>query len=66
MTTDPMKDVEDRKAQFDAGVMAIRVFKGALSESDDWWQAFMATTAYFVGLFKSSNDPPEEQDDSIT
>jgi hypothetical protein len=61
MTNDPMKDIEDRKGQFDMGVMAIRTFQGAMSEAENWWEAFMATCAFFTGMFKSSQDPPEEE-----
>lgn len=64
--TNPMKDIEDRKAYLDMGVMAIRVFQGAMSEAENWWEAFMATSAYFVGMFKASNEPSEDEDDGKT
>lgn len=59
--TDPMRDIEDRKGMTDMGLMAIRIYQGALVEASNPLEAFMATYAYFAGMFKGSKDDDEEE-----
>lgn len=64
MTDNPLSNIEDKKAQTDMGVMAIRTFLGALSEANTHYEAFLATAAFFTGMFKgNNNEPPEEKND---
>lgn len=63
MKDDPLSNIEDRKGGLDLGLMAIRIYQGALIESDNKWQAFIATVAAFRGMFGSANDVEEEKSD---
>jgi hypothetical protein len=56
--SDPLKNVEDKKGQTDVGVLVVRVFQGALFESDSWRKAFWATAAFCYGMLKN---PPEDE-----
>ena len=52
---DPIKDIEDKKGQQDMGVMAARIFQGALEELGyNVYHAYLATAAFFVGMFKGN------------
>ena len=64
MTNDPLQNIEDRKGGLDLGLMAIRVYQGALIEADSKWEAFLATVAFFRGMFGGSSDvEPELKED---
>jgi hypothetical protein len=58
MTDDPIKNIEDEKGQKDMGVMAARVYLGALEETEDLENstviAFNATAAFFAGMFRGN------------
>lgn len=61
---DPLKTIEDRKAQIDMGIMAARVFLGAVEETNgDLNTAFLATYAFFRGMFAGNNDSMEGGED---
>lgn len=62
--TGPLEDIENRKANEDMGRMAVQVFAGARDEADTWAEAFWATVAYFVGMFKQANEPTEPTDET--
>lgn len=53
---DPLSNIEDKKGMQDLGVMVIRIFQGALSETDNIMHAFLATAAYFYAMFKNGQD----------
>lgn len=59
--TNPMTDIEDKKAQQDLGAMAWRVYEGATNDGANHFQALQIVTAYFAGMFKGSmKDDTEE------
>lgn len=63
--TDPLKDIEDKKAQVDMGIMAARYFQGAYQELEgNWWHAYLATCAFFVGMFRGPGEaPPTDEEE---
>lgn len=59
--TDPIGDIESRKANHDTGIMLAQVFDGALEESPgDYVKAFLVAAAYFTAIIRSGQDPKEE------
>lgn len=56
MTNNPLRNIEDKKAQIDLGVIAARTFRGALSETHNWFEAYLCTCAFFTGMFRGPND----------
>jgi len=60
----PMQDLEDRKSQFDMGILSIRVFQGASSEAKNRWEAVLATAALFIGMFSANYNQPEQPEQS--
>lgn len=60
--SDPLSDVENKKGNEDMGLMAIRVFHGAKQEAEGTHEAFLATVAFFYGMFRGNrlDDPPDE------
>lgn len=61
---DPLKDIEDRQGNIDMGKLAVQVFYGAREESETWVEAFWATVAFFTGMFRSGQEPKDEDDDN--
>jgi hypothetical protein len=57
---DPIRDIEDKKAQLDLGVMGFRVFQGAINEGARFEDAIGIVSAYFYGLFKSAQESNKE------
>jgi hypothetical protein len=55
MTDDPIKDIEERQSQYGLGLMAVRVFQGALSEGT-WLEAYFATAAYFHSMMQKPDE----------
>lgn len=49
--SDPLKDIEDKRAQLDLGVMAARIYVGAKEEGLVDFQAFLVCAAFWVGMF---------------
>lgn len=60
--TDPLADIENRQGNIDMGLMAVRVFQGAQQEATGIHEAFLATVAFFIGMFRGNrlDDPPDE------
>lgn len=59
---DPLKGIEDRKAQHDLGVFGARVFEGALTETCSIPNAYIVTVAFFRGMFAGGNDNLKEEE----
>ncbi len=53
---DPLKGIEDKKAQTDLGIFGARVFEGALSETCSIPYAYIITVAFFRGMFAGGMD----------
>jgi hypothetical protein len=59
--SDPLSNIEDKKAQVDMGIFGARIYEGALEESGNRFNAMVVTFAFFYGMFKGNrNDPPVE------
>lgn len=60
--TDPMTDIEDKQGNIDMGKLAIRVYQGAQEESASRHEAFMATVAFFIGMWRGNRiDEPTDE-----
>lgn len=63
MPENPLENIENDKAMHDMGVMAVGVYTGALEASEgNPYQAFIATAAYFSGMFHGPT--PEKDEDA--
>ena len=60
---DPLKDIEDRQAAIDLGVLYYRVYLGARSDGASRYDAFLTTAALFYASMKSGFDETEEGGD---
>ncbi|HEY8723427.1 MAG TPA: hypothetical protein VIL92_06160 [Gaiellaceae bacterium] len=55
--SDPLTNIEDRKAQTDLGVTSARIFAGAREEGATFWEA----TAIIFAWFRAALNPPLEE-----
>jgi hypothetical protein len=60
---DPLKDIEDKRAQLDIGILAARIYSGAKEEGAADYQAFLVTAAFFIGMFHPKPPTDEEGGD---
>ena len=57
---DPLTNVEDSKGQHDLGVLAARVFEGALEETGSWLKAYFTCAAFCHGMLKPTPEDESE------
>jgi len=63
MTNDPIRNIEDKKAQLDMGVFGARILTGALEElNGDLLHAYLVTCAFFRGMFGVGNNDLKEDE----
>lgn len=60
----PIKDIEDRKANEDTGRVIVQIFAGARDEAKTWSEAFWATVAFLTAMFKQHEEDKNEEDDN--
>lgn len=56
---DPIKNIEDAKAQRDLGILGLRIFKGALSDGATTEEAIAVTIAFYAGMALGASDNDE-------
>lgn len=66
MTNDPLRTIEDEKAQKDIGVMGYRVYLGARETGASVIEAWLVLYAYFAGMFRSTKNDDDNHADSTT
>lgn len=61
--SDPLRAIEDERAQKDIGVFAYRVYVGAKEDGATEFEAYMIVCAWFVGSFHPKPDNEDEDDE---
>lgn len=61
--TNPIKQIEDKTAQVDAGRLAFNVYRGARQEGASISEALLIVTAFFAGIHQGQA-PTVEEDES--
>lgn len=51
MPSDPLSDIENEKSQFDTGVFAHRIYRGARSDGASRRTAFLILMTWFKAMF---------------
>ncbi len=60
---DPLRQVEDKKAQTDMGIFGARIYAGAMEETNgDIYTSYLITVAFFRGMFSGGNDKIEPEE----
>lgn len=58
--TNPITDIENKKANMDMGALGYQVYSGAKLESGNWREALLIAVAFYRGMFGASGDSEPE------
>jgi hypothetical protein len=53
---DPLSSIEDKHGQRSIGALALNIYEGALAEAENRSDAFWATVAALISVFKSQQE----------